>query len=52
VANFLDCVRSRKEPNAPVEVGHNAVTGPHLANIAMLQKKRAVLSDDGMSARA
>jgi predicted dehydrogenase len=52
VANFLDCVRSRKEPNAPVEVGHNAVTGPHLANLAMLQKKRVVLSDDGMSARA
>lgn len=52
VANFLECIRSRKEPNAPVEVGHNAVTGPHLANIAFLQKKRAVLSDDGMSARA
>ena len=30
VRNFLDCVRSRKEPNAPVEVGHRAVTGPHL----------------------
>jgi len=52
VANFLDCVRSRKEPNAPVEVGHNAVTGPHLANVALLRKTRAVLSDDGMSARA
>ncbi|HZS08440.1 MAG TPA: Gfo/Idh/MocA family oxidoreductase [Blastocatellia bacterium] len=50
-ANFLECVRSRKEPNAPVEVGHSAVTGPHLANIAYLQKKRAVLNDDGLSAK-
>jgi predicted dehydrogenase len=47
VANFLDCIKSRNEPNAPVEVGHNAVTGPHLANLAMWQKRRVVLSDDG-----
>jgi predicted dehydrogenase len=26
VRNFLDCVKSRQEPNAPVEVGHRAVT--------------------------
>jgi predicted dehydrogenase len=51
VANFLECVRDRKEPNAPVEVGHNAVAGPHLANIAFLQKKRAVL-DEGLFAKA
>jgi predicted dehydrogenase len=50
VANFLECVRSRKEPNAPVEVGHNAVAGPHLANLAFLQKKRAVL-DEGLFAK-
>lgn len=47
VKNFLDCIKSRQEPNAPVEVGHNAVTGPHLANLAMWQKRRVVLSDDG-----
>ena len=47
VANFLDCIRSRQEPNAPVEVGHNAVTAPHLANLSMWQKRRVVLSDDG-----
>ena len=52
VANFLDCVRSRKEPNAPVEVGHNAVTGPHLANLALKAKTRVTLSEDGMSAKA
>jgi predicted dehydrogenase len=52
VKNFLDCVKSRQEPNAPVEVGHNAVTGPHLANVALRSLRRAVLSDDGTSARA
>jgi len=25
IQNFLDCVKSRHEPNAPVEVGANAV---------------------------
>jgi predicted dehydrogenase len=51
VKNFLDCVKSRQEPNAPVEVGHNAVTGPHLANLALRQQKRVVLSSDGAVAR-
>ncbi len=41
VENFLDCIRSRKEPNAPIEVGATAVSGPHLANIAFLQGRRA-----------
>jgi predicted dehydrogenase len=34
IQNFMDCVRSRKEPNAPVEVGASAVSAPHLANLA------------------
>ena len=34
IQNFLDCVKSRQEPNATVEVGASAVAGPHLANLA------------------
>jgi len=34
--NFIDCVRARSEPVAPVEVGHRTATMCHLANIAML----------------
>jgi predicted dehydrogenase len=34
IANFLDCVRSRKTPNAEIEQGHRSVTLCHLANIA------------------
>ena len=45
VKNFLDCVRSRKDTNAPVEVGHLAVCGPHLANVALRNKTRAVLDE-------
>jgi predicted dehydrogenase len=40
VQNFLDCVRSRQEPNAPVEVGASAVSAPHLANLAFHQKRQ------------
>ncbi len=45
--NFLECLRTRQEPNAPVEVGHHAVAGPHLANYAMRHNCRAVLGADG-----
>ena len=33
--NFLDCMRSRKMPNAPVEVGVAAARAGHAANLAM-----------------
>ena len=35
IANFLDCVKSRQQPNATVEIGHQAVRTLHLANIAI-----------------
>jgi predicted dehydrogenase len=35
VKNFLDCVRSRKTPTAPVEVGVAAARAGHVANLAM-----------------
>jgi len=31
---FLDCVRTRRKPNADVEIGQRSVTVAHLANIA------------------
>jgi predicted dehydrogenase len=52
VKNFLECIKSRQEPNAPVEVGHHAVTGPHLANLALRQQRRVVLNVDGTVAKA
>lgn len=43
IQNFLDCVKSRKEPNAPVEVGASAVSAPHLANLAFHQQRQVRL---------
>jgi hypothetical protein len=40
VRNFLDCVKSRSEPNAPVELGHRSATVCHLGNIAIQLKAR------------
>jgi predicted dehydrogenase len=34
VKDFIDCVRSRKQPAADVEIGHRAATVAHLGNIA------------------
>jgi predicted dehydrogenase len=33
--NFLDCVKSRKDPYFPVEVGHAMATLMHMGNISM-----------------
>ena len=51
IKNFLECVKSRQQPNAPVEAGHQAVRALHLANIAHHKKARAVLGEDGVSVR-
>jgi predicted dehydrogenase len=32
--NFFDCIKSRKEPNAPVEAGVAAARAGHIANLA------------------
>jgi predicted dehydrogenase len=33
--NFIDCVRSRRQTAAPVDVAHRSLTPAHLGNIAM-----------------
>ena len=45
VQNFLDCMKTRKDPNCPVEVAAAAVAGPHLGNLAMYGKTRATLPE-------
>ncbi len=34
VANFLDCIKTRKAPNAEIEIGHKSTRLCHLGNIA------------------
>lgn len=38
--NWLECIRSRKEPNSPVEMGNRVIVGAHLANIGYREGKR------------
>jgi len=35
LANWLDCIRSRKTPNAPIRAGHEAARSSHIANAAL-----------------
>ena len=47
VINFLESLRTRRQPNATVERGHEAVRTLHLANISYHKGARAVLAEDG-----
>jgi predicted dehydrogenase len=43
MANWIDCVRTRKTPNAPVEIGYRSAIAAHMANMAYRQKQRVTL---------
>jgi len=45
MANFFDCVRSRKQPNAPVEIGYKSAIAVLMANIAYREKRRITLEE-------
>src|SRR3989442_2033083 len=45
MANFLDCVRSRRQPNAPVELGYRTAVAAHMANLAYRQRRRVTLEE-------
>lgn len=49
IGNFLDCIKTRKEPNCPVRLAAQAVTGPHMANQAFLKGRKVGLAADGAS---
>jgi predicted dehydrogenase len=40
VKNFLDCVKTRKQPNGDVYIGHRSAQASHLGNIAYVQKRQ------------
>ncbi len=56
--DFLDCIKTRAETIAPVEVGHRSATPAHLGNIAMIlgrkikwNPQRQQIIDDSTAAR-
>jgi len=50
-ANFVDCVRSRKQPNAPVEIGYRSAVAGHMANMSYRKKQRVSLETVGLTAK-
>jgi predicted dehydrogenase len=50
LSNWLECVRSRKTPNAPAEVGVSAASAAHLGNIAFRENRIAKWESDGVKA--
>ena len=58
VRNFLDCIKTREDPIAPVELGHRSVSVCHLGNIAMRlhrkirwdPEKEQIIGDDEAAA--
>ncbi|MCW5980990.1 MAG: Gfo/Idh/MocA family oxidoreductase [Bryobacteraceae bacterium] len=45
IQNFLDCTKSRQQPTCTVEIAAAAVSGPHLANLAMFQGRKVKMSE-------
>jgi predicted dehydrogenase len=43
MANWIDCVRARKLPKAPVEIGYRSAIAAHIANVAYRQRQRVTL---------
>jgi len=40
MANWIECIRSRGTPNAPVELGYRSAVACHMANLSYRQKRR------------
>jgi predicted dehydrogenase len=45
MANFIDCVRSRKQPNAPIDIGYRSAVAGHMANLAYRTRKVVTLDE-------
>ena len=43
--NWVDCIRSRGTPNAPVELGYRSALAVHMANLSYRHKKRMTLEE-------
>ncbi len=49
LSNWLECVRSRKAPNAPAEAGVSAASAAHLGNLAYRENRIARWETDGVN---
>jgi predicted dehydrogenase len=45
MANWFECIRDRKQPNASVDVGYKSAIAAHMVNLAYRQKRRITLEE-------
>jgi predicted dehydrogenase len=45
MANWIDCIRSRKNPNASVEIGYRSAVAAHMANLSYRRRQRITLKE-------
>jgi predicted dehydrogenase len=45
MGNWIDCIRSRKTPNASAEIGYRSAIAVHMANLAYRHKRRVTLEE-------
>jgi predicted dehydrogenase len=45
IANWIDCMRSRKTPNAPVELGYRTAVVAHMSNLSYRHKRRLTFEE-------
>jgi predicted dehydrogenase len=45
IANWMECVRSRRTPNAPVDLGYRSAVAAHMSNLAYRRKQRITLEE-------
>jgi predicted dehydrogenase len=45
IANWIDCMRSRKTPNASVELGYRSAVVAHMANLSYRHKRRLTFEE-------
>ncbi len=43
--NFIECTRSRKEPNSSVDLGYKSAIAAHMANLSYRKKQRLSLDE-------
>ncbi len=43
--NWIDCIRSRGTPNAPVDIGYRSAIAVHMANLSYKNKRRLTLEE-------
>ena len=43
MANWVECMRTRKTPNASVDIGYRSAIAAHMANLAYKRKERVTL---------